>query len=271
MPGWLAAGALLCCPGAALAGDMAAVLSSNTGPYAEAYAAFRAELGVPFDLHDLSKAGVTAPEDVGYAVAFGAKAAALEYPPGTHLVYALTPVVIRTRNWHEVSMVPAPKAALAAYKELQPGLKRLAVFWTAYPGEKYISDLREAGGAAGIEVISSRLKNPDAFPERLRGLMGRMDAFWLMPDPALITQSSIMVLASFSCANAIPFYAPTTALVAGGATASYAPEFAEAGAAAARAILVMYRGGRLQQVTYVNNIRLHVNRELTEKCRWPVK
>jgi hypothetical protein len=270
LPAWLAAGGLLLCPAAASSGDIAAVLSSNTGPYAEAYAAFRAELGAPIDLYDLAKPGQTGPDEGGYAAAFGAKAAALEYPPGTHIVYALTPVVLRTRNWHEIAMVPAPEAALAAYKGLQPGLKRLAVFWTAYPGEKYMSDLREAGEAAGIEVISSKLKNPEGFPERLRSLMGEMDAFWLMPDPALITQSSIMLLASFSCANAIPFYAPTSALVANGATASYAPDFAQAGAAAARALMVMYKGGRVQQATYVTDVRLHVNRELAENCRWPI-
>lgn len=264
-----AAGTLLLCHSSLLAGDIAAVLSSDSGPYAEAYSAFRIELGEPSELYDLSKPG-TAVEDAAYVAVFGAKGASLRYPEGTHLVYALTPVVMRGRLWHEIAMVPAPEAALAAYKSLQPGLRRLAVFWTAYPGEKYLSDLREAGEAAGIEIISSRLKSPEAFPERLRRLLGNMDAFWLMPDPALITQSSIMVLASFSCDNSIPFYAPTSALVTSGATASYAPEFQEAGAAAARILLQMRNGNRVQQVTYVNKVSLRVNLDAAEKCRWPI-
>ena len=77
---------------------------------------------------------------------------------------------------------------------------------------------------SGVEIISVRLQSPDSMPERLRKLMGKMDAFWLMPDPVLITKSSLMVLADFSCANSIPFYAPTYALVQGGATASFAPK-----------------------------------------------
>ncbi|OGR44626.1 MAG: hypothetical protein A2X35_04780 [Elusimicrobia bacterium GWA2_61_42] len=262
---------LLCQAGASQAAEVAAIIPSNTGPYAEAYAGFRAAMQGPFELYDLSKPGVTAPEEARYAVAFGAKAAALQYPPGTHMVYALTPVTGRGRGWHEISMAPAPGPALAAFKGLQPELKRLAVFWTAYPGETYITRLRKAGEAAGIEIISSRLKNPDSFPERLRRLMGQMDAFWLMPDPALITQSSVMVLASFSCANSIPFYAPTYALVTSGATASFAPDFGEAGAAAARAAMALYNGEGLAEVTYVDKVSLRVNEELKAKCRWPLK
>jgi hypothetical protein len=267
----LAAGLLACCQaGRGNAADIAVVIPSNSGPYAEAYAGFMTAMPKAFDLTDLSKPGAAPPEEARYAAAFGAKAAAAEYPPGTHLVYALTPVSGRGRLWHEISMAPEPAAALAAYKSLQPGLRRLAVFWTAYPGERYMTDLNRAGRQAGVEIISARLKGPDAFPERLRRLLGSMDAFWLMPDPALITQASIMVLASFSCANGIPFYAPTSALLSSGATASYAPEFSEAGAAAARALLAMYNGGRLPPVTYVEKITMRVNRDLNEKCRWPI-
>ncbi|MBI5743909.1 MAG: hypothetical protein HY952_05115, partial [Elusimicrobia bacterium] len=175
------------------------------------------------------------------------------------------------RLWHEISMLPTPDAAVAAYLKLQPGLRRLAIFWTAYPGERYLEELRQAGKAAGLEIISARLRGPDAFPERLRYLLSRMDAFWLMPDPALITQSSLLVLANFSCANSIPFYAPTRALVASGATASFAPDFKAAGAAAARGIALMRSGQQLPAVTYVENPQLQLNTELTEKCRWPIK
>lgn len=266
-----AAAALPCCAAPARAGDLAAVVSSQAGPYAEAYAAFKAALAVQADLHDASSPGFEPPEDARYVAAFGARAAALDYTPGVHGVYALAPVAGLKPGWHQVSMAPPPAAALAAYRGLQPGLRRLAVFWAAYPGEKYISELRAAGEAAGVEIISARLKSADSLPERLRRLMGKMDAFWLMPDPALITQGSLRVLADFSCSNAVPFYAPTSALVLNGATASYAPDFAAAGAAAARAITTLRGGGRLPGVIYPDTAQLKVNEDLRERCRWPLK
>jgi len=269
--GWLTACALLLLPAcASSAAELAAIVSSDSGAYAEAYAAFKAEIKLPFDFYDASKPGFSPPEDIKYAVAFGARAAALEYPPGTHLVYALAPVTGRGRSWHEISMAPRPGEALAAYKGLQPGLKRLAVFWAAYPGEKYMEELRSAGAAAGIEILSSRLKTPDSFPERLRLLIGKIDAFWLMPDPILITQASLMILANFSCSNATPFYAPTYALVLSGATASFAPNFTAAGAAAARAITAIQSDSKAEPVIYAERTLLRVNETLRDKCRWPL-
>ena len=271
IPALLAAAALsLFTPGPLPAADLAAVVSSDSGPYAEAYAAFKAALDIPCDFYDASRPGFTPPEEINYAVAFGARAAAAESPPGTRLVYALAPVTGSGRAWHEISMLPPPAEAVAAYKGLQPGLRRLAVFWAAYPGEPYLSELRKAGEKAGVKIVPAKLRSPDSFPERLRSLRGGMDAFWLMPDPALITRTSLMVLADFSCANSIPFYAPTYALAQNGATASFAPGFSEAGAAAARAITAIYRGDKQPQIIYAEKSLLRVNRELAVKCRWPV-
>jgi len=78
-----------------------------------------------------------------------------------------------------------------------------------------------------------------------------------------------MVLSSFSCANSIPFYAPTSALVLNGASASFAPDFAEAGVEAAKAITNIYRGGQQPRVTYPEKSTLRVNTDLVDKCRWP--
>ncbi|OGR70113.1 MAG: hypothetical protein A2089_10415 [Elusimicrobia bacterium GWD2_63_28] len=265
-----AAAALCLCAPPLKAGELAVVLSSKAGPYSEAYEAFASTLKLPAELLDASPDGFEIPEDIRYAAAFGARAAALNYPPGTRLVYALAPVAPHGPGWHEISMAPPPEAALEAYKTLQPGLKRLAVFWAAYPGERYIADLRKAGDKAGIEIISARLKNPESLPDRLRRLMGKMDAFWLLPDPALITPSSIMLLADFSCSNAIPFYAPTHALMLNGAAASFAPDFAQSGAAAARVLAAMRGGARVPSVTYPENTVLRVNEALRGKCNWPL-
>jgi len=266
-----AAGALLLFTAGGLpAADLATVVSSDSGPYSEALEAFKAALRIPSDFYDASSPDFTPPEDATHVVAFGARAAAVAYPPGTHLVCALAPVNGRSR-WHEISMVPPPAEAVAAFKGLQPGLKRLAVFWAAYPAEAYLDELRKEGEKAGITVILTKLKGPDSFPERLRRLMGKMDAFWLMPDPVLINKNSLMVLASFSCANSIPFYAPTYALVQNGATASFSSDFSESGTAAAKAITNIYKGGEQPRITYPENPLLRVNSELAVKCNWPIR
>lgn len=270
--GWPAALALpLLLAAAAGAEEVAAVLSSDSGPYAEAYSSFKAELGLQHSYHDASRPGFVPPENAEFTVAFGARAAAADYPPGARGVYALSPSMVSRHGWHHISMVPSPEAAIAGLLSVQPGLKRLAVFWAAYPGQPYLEGLREAGRRAGVDIISAKLRSPDSFPERLRGLLDKMDAFWLMPDPALITPNGLLVLASFSCANSVPFYAPTAALVHNGATASLAPDFAQSGSAAAAAVKALLGGRELPPVVFVESPRLHLNSELKEKCRWPVR
>lgn len=266
-----AAAALLVLPCCLAAGETAAVLSGDSAHYLEAYGAFHNAFPGNAELLDASKPGFHLPEDIRYAAAFGAKAAALHYPPGTQLVYALAPVSAPGRHWHQVSLAPAPGPALEAFRGLQPGLRRLAVFWAAYPGEDYLDDLRAAGETFGIEIISARLKSPDSIPERLRRLLGKMDAFWLLPDPGLITESSLRVLASFSCANAVPFYAPTRGLLPAGASASFAPDFRDAGAEAARVLAAIKAGERVPHIVYPGSSRLVVNEALIGKCRWPLK
>ncbi len=258
---WPAAGAC--------AAELAAVVSSDYPPYSEACSAFAGALNGTPDIYDASSPSFSVPYDLRYVAAFGARAAALRYPPETRVVYALAPVVLRGRTWYEISLLPSAGMALPALKALQPGLKRLAVFWDVYPGEDYVESLRMAGKKLGIEIISARLSSPDSFPERLRRLMGKMDAFWLMPDPALITNTSLLVLGAFSCDNSIPFYAPTRALLDRGATAVYAPDFAGAGIVAAMVVSALREGRAPPHVTYPK-AELTVNYSLWGKCRWPL-
>ena len=253
------------------AGELAAVISSPSAPYTQALSGFKAALPLPYEAYDASKPGFAPPEDLRFVAAFGVRAAAVDYPPGTRLVYALAPVIARKPGWYEISMLPAPEAAMGAYQALQPSLRRLAVFWAKYPDKRYLDELVKAGAPRGIAVIPVKIKGPDFFPERLRSLMGKMDAFWLMPDPTLINPGSLMVLANFSCANAIPFYAPTSALVQDGASASFSPDFEDAGAAAAQAISNIYHGGDQPAVTYPDSAVMRVNTELADKCCWPFK
>ncbi len=255
----------------AKAGELAAVISSPSDPYNEALAGFKAALVLPFEIYDASKSGFVPPDDIRFVVAFGVRAAAIDYPPGTHLVYALAPIAPGKLGWHEISMLPEPQEAMTAYQALQPSLKRLAVFWAKYPNESYLDELVKAGAARGISVLPVKIKGPDLFPERLRYLIGKMDAFWLMPDPALINRSSLMVLANFSCANGIPFYAPTYALVQNGASASFSADFAAAGTAAAKAINNIYNGGEQPRVAYPDKPAMLVNKEMVDRCGWPFK
>ncbi|KAF0124523.1 MAG: ABC transporter substrate-binding protein [Elusimicrobia bacterium] len=272
IPGLLAALCLLCAAPAA-ARDVAAVLAKGTGPYFETYLAFQRAMGrpvTPFDLSEDEKPRL--PSGLKVAVSFGSKAAALKYPAGTTVVFTLAPGYIPGggAKYRSVATLPDPALALPAYKRLQPGLRRLTVFHLKGSMGPYLMKISSSATGAGVEVNPVSLSSPDEFPEKLREMTGRADAFWLLSDPPLINRESMMILSKFSCSNRIPFYAPTAGLLRLGATAAFGPDFGGIGGAAAAAVKKALAGEELPEVTYVENPGMSVNLEAAEKCGFPL-
>lgn len=261
-------------PAAGRAQEAAAVLSKGSGLYFETFLAFQKALGRPIASFDIAKEKPRLPSGLKAAVTFGATAAAAEYPPKARIISLLAPGY-RPKNgggrFTKISALPEPAQAIAAYKELQPGLKRLAVLFNKSSAGNYASFLAEAARPLGVEILPVGLGGPLEFPDKLRDLEGNADAFWLLPEPALINKTSLMVLAEFSCSNRIPFYAPSGGLSELGAAASFAPTFAEAAATAAAALEKALAGKPLPETIYVARSELTLNAAFVAKCGLPVR
>lgn len=239
--------------------EAAAVLSAASGRYLEAFGAFRAAYPGEARLYDLSKGEVPAGADL--VVAFGGLAASYGgYRPGARLVYCLAPGLPapRSRRVQAVAMVPEPASALEAVLSLQPDLRRLGVIWASADYGAYAAALAGAGAAAGLEVVPVRVEDQAGLPAALRGLRGA-GAFWLLPDPALITQDNFKLLRDFSHGNRLIFYAPTENLASDGdpAAAAVYVTFSDIGRAAAAAAANSAGG----PVIYPGKARLYVNPE----------
>lgn len=265
--------ALLCVPALCGAQEAAVVLAKGSGLYFEASLAFQKALGRPVQVYDLAAGSPSLPRSLKAAAAFGAKAAAFKYPAGTKLIILLAPGYTPPHGSRAtvVSAFPEPAQALAAYKSLQPGLARLAVFYRTPSAAGYPAELARAAARAGIEIIPMPLDAPEKFPDALRALAGRADAFWLLPEPALINKTSLKVLSEFSCAHKLPFYAPSAGLTELGAAASFAPGVDEAAAAAAAALTRALAGETLPATLYAPRSALTVNEGFSGRCGLPLK
>lgn len=263
---------LLCVPALCAAQEAAVVLAKGSGLYFEASLAFQKALGRPVQVYDLAAGAPSLPRSLKAAAAFGSKAAALKYPAGAKLIILLAPGYTPPAGSRAtvVSAFPEPAQALAAYKSLQPGLARLAVFYRGEPGSGYAAELARAAARLGLEIIPVPLAAPERFPDALRAL-DRADAFWLLPEPALINKTSLKVLSEFSCAHKLPFYAPSAGLTELGAAASFAPGVDEAAAAAADAVTRALAGEALPATLYAPRSSLTVNEAFSRRCGLPVK
>ena len=245
-------------------GTVAAVLSSELGPYREALGGLQEALGGPVPVFVLTQGPPALPPETKVVVAFGTKAALRAYPARVALVYVLAPGTV-IPDAVAVRMEPDAPALRAGLRRLYPGLKRLGVLWTSPRYEADVEELTEAAEPLGITIEGASPEDGDDVPARLRRLYGRVDAIWLPPDPALVNAENLPVLVSFSQDNRIPLFVPTAGLVEQGATASVGASFRELGrlaAAAARAVLQGGApGGEVQPV----NLDIAVNQPAAAK------
>lgn len=264
-----------CCFAPAECGaQQAAVLPKRSGLYLETFLAFEKAFGSPVTAFDLSAEKPLLQQDLKAVVAFGSKAAAFEYPARTKVICLLAPGYRAKKNagrFIKISVLPEASQVMAAYKKLQPGLKRLAVLFKKPEPGSYISELTAAAKRRGLEIIPVGLNGPGEFPDKLRGLAGKIDAFWLLPDPALINRTSLMVLAEFSCSNKLPFYAPSGGLTELGAAASFAPNSDETAVTAAWALEKALAGEALTGDIYIPRSELIINEPFIIKCGLPIK
>lgn len=247
--------------------EVVAVLSSELGPYLEAYGGFRARLGYPVPVVSLSAGQPRIGSRTRVVVAFGSKAAQEKYPDEVTLIYCMAPGTMpkgdeRSGPTVHVSMLPQAERLMGALKEIQPRMRRLAVCWMLEGFATYREQLAGAAETLGVELVGSSLGSVDELPDRLRALMGKqVDALWLPPDPLLINAQSFAILREFSRANDVPLYAPTAGFVAEGAVASVAVSFVQVGQKAAALVEQLLAGETLPQNVYPEECEISLNLE----------
>jgi hypothetical protein len=211
------------------------VLSSESGPYAEALAGFRESFVRPFSTSVLSKGALEIPKATRLIVAIGGKAALHRYDIRNVLfVYCVAPGVYVDPAQHsgpggKVYVSPAPRLLLQKLLEFQPGLRRLGALWVGESVDSYGLALKQQAAAQGVQVRADHMASIDELPDKLRALKGHIDALWLPPDPLLITPQSFSVMRQFALDNSIPLYVSIDGLADKGAAASVSVSFREMG------------------------------------------
>ncbi|MBI1823134.1 MAG: hypothetical protein HY200_02780 [Nitrospirae bacterium] len=244
--------------------EIIAVLSSDLGPYHEAFEGFQEGFGQSVRSYNLSGDKFKIDNDTKLVVAFGGKAVLFPYPEHTNLIFCLAPgteVSSKDRIGLSIAvrMLPAENAIVLKLKEIQPSMKKLAIFWVSNSLESRVEKMRQAALSAGVEVISEKLNKTEEIPDRLRSIYSLIDAIWLMPDPLLISSQSFKVLKEFSWSNKVPLYTPSSGLVEQGATASIATPFHEIGRIAGVAAHQLLNGGLNLSEIYPEKMQVTIN------------
>jgi len=106
---------------------------------------------------------------------------------------------------------------LATIRRHLPGVIRLGVVYNPRHTGPLVAAAAKAAPALGMELITATIETDRKLPTALQTLRGRIDAYWIVPDPTTITPTTLTALAFFSMHNRVPLITFTDRFLAHGA------------------------------------------------------
>jgi ABC-type uncharacterized transport system substrate-binding protein len=123
-------------------------------------------------------------------------------------------------NISGVSMDVSPAAYLDAMREVFPTAKRIGLIYDPGQTAAFVEEAVKAARAAGMEPVVEQVREPSGMPAALDALRGRIDVFWMLPDPTVVTPATVELLLRFSFQRNVPLFSFAKKYVEMGAVAS---------------------------------------------------
>lgn len=132
-----------------------------------------------------------------------------------------------TSSMKGVSGIPSLSAQFAAWKLLDPGLRRIGVI-TGRQASYMVQEAETAARRNGLEIVHVEVSSDRAVPLAAQELdEKRIHGLWLAPDSSILSHRAILDLMSYSVKNNLQVLAFSPALLKEGALLSATPDFAE--------------------------------------------
>lgn len=179
-----------------------AVQSFRVGPYEDALAGFETACLCRIDRfilserkgEDVSDAVRKTRPDAVLAIGGEALAAAAEVRRiPVFYVMALDPpeTAARRNNVYGVSMVVSPQAQLEILSSALPGLQRLGVLYDPGRTGPFVTAARKDSAGKRVALTEGPLTGAAGAPDALKGMIGDIEAFWLLPDLTVVTAETV--------------------------------------------------------------------------------
>lgn len=223
--------------------EIVAVSSSRIAPYQEALAGFRAMVDAAAPLagpksispHTITEFVVA--EEPGLALlrakirsrnpdlllAVGSNglrvAAQLRDIPTLYLMVPRPGSITRDHSQVTgVEMVIPPEQQLDALLKAAPATRRLGLVATRGWNREEMARIRVVAEQRGIELVPLEVNEAREVVRQIKGLAGRIDALWMLPDAAAITPETVEAILLFSLDHRVPVLTFSDKYVRRGAT-----------------------------------------------------
>nr|HID59968.1 ABC transporter substrate-binding protein [Desulfobacterales bacterium] len=103
-----------------------------------------------------------------------------------------------------VSMSILPERQLITFKEALPKLETVGLLYDPKRTGYFVKKARDAARKVDIQLIAEEVYTPRDVPSLIKGMKGRIDAFWMLPDITVATPQTVEFLLLFSLETSIP-------------------------------------------------------------------
>ena len=206
---------LLLLSGVAEAHHILVVESSRVKPYEEAFRGFSRAChheairfvvseGKPNEIIDFIQE-----EQPRLIVAIGADALEqLRQVKTIPIIYLMilnpSKIVTEAKNITGVQMTPSPAQQIDLIRKALPNVSKIGVLYDPNNLTKFVRQAADAARPLGLELVTREVRAPREVPGALLRLRGEIDAFWMLPDPSVVSPETMEFFVLFSGENRIP-------------------------------------------------------------------
>jgi putative ABC transport system substrate-binding protein len=108
------------------------------------------------------------------------------------------------KNITGVSMYISPETQLLTVLETLPKVKTVGLLYDPQRTGYLVKEARDAARKIGIKLIAKEVHDSKEVPPLVKGMRGKIDIFWMLPDLTVITPETVEFLLLFSLENSTP-------------------------------------------------------------------
>ena len=253
-------------PRTAFAAEVAIVLSDQKSAYTETLKGFVSTMKqhgaayLSFNMKGDTELGYEIIKQIKFKrprviVAMGSRAASITHAEIRNIDIIYCMVVdplkygLKGKNIIGVRWEVDPGNQFAFMKKLMPDLKVIGVIHHPEESGDFIGTAKEAASRQGIILLDRSISSPWEISENLKELLPKMDVFWYVNNPSLVSAETFQYILSETFDRKIPILAFSGQMVKKGALVSLSPEYRSVGSTAARmAVEIVKKGKSIREV-----------------------
>lgn len=242
----------------AFGGEIAILKSADVPYYDEATQGFRATLPPHTTVREYNLGGNVQrgreigktlradPPDLVFAVGLKAALAAKLELPDTRVVFGLVldPEIhgLPAANMIGIHMKVSVERQLAALRAVVPKVKAIGLLFDKDKSGPFVAEARRMAELMDLELVSAAVTTADEVPVKLRWLLPKVQALWVIQDSTIVTDTSVPFLLQTTIDANVPMFTFSSTLVQRGALGGLIVNAWDVGSQAGQIAVRLLRG-----------------------------